>query len=328
MPQQQNLSLTDLLGAESKLLHQTLRLGFEKRIVQVKASRHVLYRYFFPWQAKHLTELLKAADVRQIPMQKLQHCTDNWQDALTYRGYWIVTSYIEGHSWPESEIRGEHAIALAKALADLHSTESRRSGLATSLLKKSQQRLKAQILSDCLHAIKSANHLGRQTQEEITNWLRTEEGFLDKLPRFQLLHGDLTGKNVLITEEETVALIDYELFNYGFAGLEVARSLVGLLGSNRKDLRPFFLKTYLDNCLDEIKTAWEEFGAQLIIFQLLLLAYGRTVRLRNLMKRQQTLAAETCVRQFAAYITEAGLLIRAFQDGQRDPEKLLTSIGR
>jgi hypothetical protein len=320
--------LTRLLSPEAQILHRTLRTGFEKRIVGIDDDRKVLYRYYLPWQARKLAELLREANRRHLPLQKLLHHGADWQTLRAHKGFWVVTSYLDGQLWAGTMPGEENVVALARGLGGLHSITADHPGLLTSFCKKSGPRFKAGMLSVCKTAVNFAGHFDSRQNTEMIDWISKESRIFDELSCYQLLHGDLTAKNVLILRDKNIALIDYELFAYGVAGLELSRAMLGLLGFGKQRHRPVFLGTYLEYCPPEVRTHWLNFGAQLLIYQLLLMAHGRVIRFKILKKRSDISAMEFCYAQFQRNITDAYRLVRIFQKDLRDPLELLVNIDR
>jgi len=321
-------NLPDLLSSASKILHRTVRWGFEKRIVESNGTRYVLYRFYTPWQARHLSTFLSDATGRNLLLQKMVYSFDDWRTALKNRGFWVVTDYIKGKAWAETVICRENATSLAKNLAGLHTIVTGRPGRLTGIKAKSPSGFIGKIRQSCQTAISFSKHQDDHHIKAIVLWMESEGHILDSLPEFQLTHGDLNGNNLIVMRDGEVAFIDYELFTYGISGLELCAALIHLFcGDNRKYL-DVFLDTYLKSCSFGLQLSWFKCGAQFLIFQLLIMAHGRIRRFRILKKRGQSVAAESCLQQFQRHMEDVHLMIGAFNSGQRNPQRLLAIAGR
>ena len=278
------IGLERLLGPTARVERSKWRVSlYQKRVVGMEGERYVLYRFFDPRTADRLLWLLNECERRAVPLQRPAAWTRSPWEALRFRGFWVATDFARGE--PILAIASPATLAaLGAALARLHGIERERPGSLFRIhlpWKTWQQRLQAQ-LAHGLTVGASAGESG--TAGVDAQWLMAKGAFLSTLERYQLVHGDLYGANVLAVGD-TVNLIDYEAAGFEPAGLELASVLFRDFCGGRLGLRMALLDAYLQNCSSHLRALWEAHCAFYLAAAVLRLACRRDLRARRLTRR-------------------------------------------
>lgn len=313
-----NCSLDVLLSSPAAVERRTRRWLFEKRVVASGGERYVLYRFPTEAQAAALERFLVAGAEAGVPMQRFLGRTRGWRAAVRQRGYWLVSSYEPGEPLI-GRGSAQTLSALGRALAALHSLESERPGPLFGIglpWPGYAARLRWEL--------SSVLRRGRAViaAADCAAWLSEHGGFVEGIDRFQLAHGDLYGKNVLVRERGgAVYLIDYELAAYQPAGLELAVALLRAFCGEDAALRRSLLEAYLAHCTPWVREAWDEHHAFFLIAAALRLAGSRQRRARILARRG--LPADQPRDHAVRYLQWAERMVRAHRAGARGAEALL-----
>jgi Ser/Thr protein kinase RdoA (MazF antagonist) len=303
---------------ESRIESRTRRRFFEKRIVLLANSRYVLYRFFFPSHAERLMWLLKEGRGRSVPMQKFLCRTGSWYEAVYYCGYWVAASYEQGSPLLDAGTTTSVA-ALGRALARLHSIERSSAGplfrLALTWGTYAQQ-----LLRQLRRGLRSGGRPGHKETRFYYDWLQREGAFIKDLSGYQLTHGDIYGRNILVRDGD-ICLIDYELARFEPAGLELATALLRAFCGERPDLRHSLLQAYLETCPYPLACLWHKKAAFFLVAAALRLAERRQFRARRLARLGRS--DETPRLQAEWYGRWARDMMDAHSAGQTVPESLL-----
>jgi hypothetical protein len=260
-------SLEHLLSSEAEVLHETRRPYVSKRIVESRGEGYVLYRAPSRDRMLRFAEVLRKATASGVSLQSLVHDCDVQHPA----GHWLVLRFASGQALGRPGPRAYRS--LGRVLASLHGQESDR---ASSLLRKRvdptpHERVLARTDLD----------------KEERRWISQSSERLYRIERFQLTHGDLHRQNILINANQQVSLIDYELFAFEPAGLELAMVLLRPYSRHPRN-RQLLLEGYLATCREGIGDLWHELCADLLFAGALRLAAQRSTRAR-ILKRQSWL---------------------------------------
>lgn len=313
------MKLSRLLAADVTLVHRTRRDLFEKRIIRVDGDNFVLYRFPLSNRAKRLVNLLRTAEELGIPMQRLVDPGDarfSWHAP----GYWLVTRFEPGNIWDEHPIDLRHAVNLAHALAGMHAIHADRYGRLFELGDAFS--LKGKVLAESMKAIRFAHVFTPQQKGEMERWVKQHASLLAPSNGYQLVHGDLSGKNLVAKEDGTVCLIDYELIAYELAGLDLAHAFLNLFNGMREVHRAGFLAAYVERRGAEFQADWETNAAAYLVYALMRMACSRQRRARILAQRQGVDAAVEANRVYGIFLQNAYTLVQAEKEGIADPLSL------
>ena len=277
------IGLERLLGPAARVERSKWRVSlYQKRVVGVEGERYVLYRFFNPWAASRLLWLLNECEQRAVPLQRPAAWTRSPWEALRFRGFWVATDFAPGE--PLLGLAPPAILAaLGAALARLHGIERERPGSLFRIhlpWQTWQQRLQAQLARGLAVDAES------ETSGVNAQWLAAKGIFLSALERYQLVHGDLYGANVLAAGD-AVSLIDYEAAGFEPAGLELASVLLRDFCGGRVGLRMALLDGYLQNCPSHVRELWQAHCAFYLAAAALRLAYRRDLRARRLTRRRR-----------------------------------------
>jgi Ser/Thr protein kinase RdoA (MazF antagonist) len=323
------VSLATLLSPQAEIVHRTRRRFFEKRIVRHESGNYVLYRFASPGKTRRLAKLLIECEAAGVPMQRLLHDSSGWWSGLKHFGFWLVASYEQGETWNVTPVQAAQMASLAKALARLHSIESLSPGpifKKRSFLRKKQP--DKPWHAECLAVVRATAGLNDLQKQEMTAWLHASANVFAEPSAYQLVHGDLYAKNVLVKDGQHVRLIDYELAAFEHAGFEFAGVLIRFTSGRNRKHRAEFLKTYLNECLPGVKEAWSRHAPEFLIYALLRLAWSRLRRAHILSRRGKIDDSIQLRQQLDRYVRGAYALVQALKAGLRDPEKLLVVYQR
>ena len=185
-----------------------------------------MYRFSFPWQSRRLSKLLLECEAAGAPTQRLLHSGKGLRSFLTYFGFWLVASYEQGQPWDVACVSADQMTSLAQALARLHSVQSRFPGPVFRNLPFWSESLDRSWRSEGLAAVNAAAVLDEVQKNEIKEWLHRSSSVFAGSSFYQLVHGDLWAKNLLVVNGTFVRLIDYEKASFSYAGFELADALI------------------------------------------------------------------------------------------------------
>lgn len=322
------LRLDRLLSSEAQVIHRTRRRLFEKRIVTLGERTHVLYRLPLPWQARRLAHLLREAQARGVAMQRVECVAARWLDLARYGGCWLVAGYEAGETLKIARFDDALVDSLAASLARLHSISARGHGPLLRLGARVRSLMNA-VEGDVHLALAQCEALAPQEQEAMRTWLGGRGERVWCREGFDLTHGDLLAKNILIRADGAgVCLIDYELAAFDRAGFEVAAALIRFFHGRNTRYRARFLERYLAECSATVREDWQAHAPYFLVAAALRMARSRERRRHALSSRGEQEAAGVQARRFDAYVKTAFSLMQAFEQGATDPEAMLAAGGR
>ena len=308
------IALERLLGPAALVERSKWRLSlYQKRVVQVDGERYVLYRFLNPRAAGRLLWLLGECERHGVPLQQPVAWTQSIGDAAMRGGCWVATRFVPGE--PVLGLATPVTLAaLGMALARLHGIERERPGALFRLhlpWRTWHQRLQAQLAAGLSVGLGAD---ARDTTGDHARWLAGKSAFLAGLERYQLVHGDLYGANVLAAGD-AVSLIDYEAVGFEPAGLELAGALLRDFCGGRSDLRTTLLEAYLQNCAPQVHALWQAHADFYLAAAALRLAWRRDLRARRLTRRRRD--AEYARLQALHYAALGRRMIEAEKAGAR-----------
>lgn len=265
-------SLGQLLSAEVTLLHETRRSYMAKRVVKSEGKGYVLYCVPQRERMLRFETALRQAAAAGVRMQGLVH-ESHVADAS---GNWLALRFAHGEPLGRSRPGPRVYQSLGRMLARLHSQESDH---AVSLLRGR---------TDATEYARVLDRVDLSGDER--RWVGQSAERLYRIGRFQLAHGDLHRQNILVSPNEQISLIDYELFAFEPAGLELAMVLLREY-CRRPENRQLLLNNYLATSREGIRELWQEFYADLLFAAALRLAAQRDARTRVLQRQLYLLSA-------------------------------------
>ena len=317
------IRLEKLLSPHAEIVYRRRRRFFEKRIVRHDRGSYVLYRFSFPWQSRRLSKLLLECEAAGAPTQRLLHSGKGLRSFLTYFGFWLVASYEQGQPWDVAFVSAEQMTSLAQALARLHSVQSRFPGPVFRNLPFWSESLDRSWRSEGLAAVNAAAVLDEVQKNEIKEWLHRSSSVFAGSSFYQLVHGDLWAKNVLVVNGASVRLIDYEKAAFTHAGFELADALIRFTSGRNQKHRGEFLRAYLAGCLPIVKESWRRHAPEFLIYALLRLAWSRLRRVRMLRRRGESSEIGRMMQQFERYLLHASAFVQACNAGAGERGKRL-----
>jgi Ser/Thr protein kinase RdoA (MazF antagonist) len=256
---------------------------YQKRVVRLDGERYALYRFLNPRASRRLLWLLSECERHGVPLQRPVASARSLWEAVKLGGFWVATRFLPGQ--PILGLASPPTLmALGEALARLHGIERERPGTLFRMHRPWQawpQRLQAQLARGLAIGIRAG-----ETMEAHAQWLATRGAFLAGLERYQLVHGDLYGANVLAAGA-AVGLIDYEAVGFEPAGLELASALLRDFCGGRLESRMTLLDAYLLNCSPAGQASWQAHCAFYLAAAALRLACRRDLRARRLARRRR-----------------------------------------
>jgi Ser/Thr protein kinase RdoA (MazF antagonist) len=259
-------SLAQLLSSEAELLHKTRRPYIEKKVVQFEGQGYVLYRVPSKHRMLRFERVLKEAAAAGVGLQELLHGGRVSAD----KDYWLIMRFVPGNPLAQRRPSPHSFVSLGRALAKLHSQEA--TAAEPVLYKRSEDIPFRDFLSR--HDLVS----------EERRWVALSAERMYRINRFQLAHGDLHAKNIMVNEAHQVALIDYELFAFEPAGLELAMVLLRSYCRHPRN-RQRLLKSYFSVASSEVTALWRDFASDLLFAAALRLGAQRRLRKTILQRR-------------------------------------------
>jgi len=317
------ISLAKLLSPQTEIVYRRRRRLFEKRIVCHDGGNYVLYRFPLPWQARRLSKLLLGCEAAGVPTQKLLHCDKRPLSFLTHLGFWIVASYEQGQPWDVTCVSADQMSSLAQALARLHSVESPSPGPIFRKVTFRTDFPARELHSECLAAVNAAERLNEGQKYQMKAWLRRSSSLFAGSSTYQLVHGDLWAKNLLVVNGTFVRLIDYEKASFSYAGFELADALIRFTNGRNQKHRDAFLRSYFAECLPRVKESWCRHAPEFLVYAMLRLAWSRLRRSRMLRRRGNFDEIDKMMRQFDRYTLNASAFLQACNSGAGERGKLL-----
>lgn len=259
-------TLAQLLSSDAELLHRAKRPYIEKRVVQLDGQGYVLYRVPDKRRMARFEQAIKEAVVAGANLQEVLHggCVSN------STGHWLIMRFVPGSPLLQRRPAQHSFASLGIALGRLHKQEA--SAAEPILYKRSE-------------AIPYGDFLARHglTREE-RHWAAQSAERMYRINRFQLAHGDLHAKNIIVDESHQVALIDYELLAFEPAGLELAMVLLRGYCRHPRNRRRL-LGSYLSVASPEVCELWRDFAPDLLFAAALRLFAQRRLRQAILHRR-------------------------------------------
>ncbi len=312
------VDLVTLLDPKSVgVVHQTVRKQLEKRIVVFNDEHYVLYRFPTRFRAWRFRRLLRLTDRTGVPFQKLVSCqTGEAKDA----GFWVVASYEEGDTWDLKRIQPDHLWRLAEALALLHRAESWWNGKLFKLERPSRWLFRSRLMEECAPAIAAC--------ETLAGWAAENASVLRPRSMWQLVHGDLYDKNMLMRGDGSICLLDYEFAAYELAGMELAAVLLRVVTGRLKPMRQEFVERYLAASSCRVQQDWNQHAPQYLVFSLMRIV-GRSAQ--KLARTRATATAahiERAELSMQKLLGDACSMAQAINQGERNVFDLLAAAGR
>lgn len=261
--------ILDLPSDAAKIKYSSMRPQSGKLIVDLDGTLFVLYRFENVNQLNRLERVLRKAADAGVNLQGLvsrSFTSSEYRD----HGFWLALSFLPGEIMVTETPLPVNLASLGRNLARLHSIKGPR---WCSLLQKKHPQLPHEIF------LKK-----KSMQEDRRRWVLESHARLKGLRSFQLTHGDLFGTNVLLLQDGSVALIDYEMLAYEPAGMELALALLRPFCKERESRRLIF-DAYMKDCTDEVAVNWEIHGRDFIFSTAARLARTRVKRIHKLKSR-------------------------------------------
>lgn len=293
----------DLLNQRKAItVYKKWHLLFEKRIVEYQHARYVFYRFLFAFLADLLCWLLLRGQAEQISLQRLclQPKSRYWLNYLRHPGFWVVIHYEAGDLWNRSVINDDVIDSLGGNLARLHSIQSQTSRDVFSLKPKFD--IKKQLKKEALGLLPHRKNWAEADREIFHTWLNTHLEFLDDIATFQLTHGDLTAKNILLKPDGQICFIDYDLIAFKPAGLELAQVLITLINGRLRKKRDLFVERYLSEVSLDVKSLWLSHQWQWATLAMMRLAHRKLIRAKNLARKGHQMEYEKNMQLFERYV--------------------------
>lgn len=270
-----NLRIGDLLAGNVTVLHTKWRFSLQKRIVEYRDERYVLYRFRWKSSMARFERAIRRLHQAGIPVQSVRARTSSLAEYLRY-GNCVALSYLPGK--PIAGRKNRPALAsLGRVLASLNSLKGppRR-----SLFKLERPVLPHRAFLDRQETLDDSQR----------SWLRRSMARLSGLPATQLTHGDLFGANIIQNDDNSVGLIDYELMAYDLAGIELAATFLRPFSRSQAQRR-VLLDAYLASCPPELCEAWARFDRDFVFAAAARLAMARQDRILHVSRRNKALLA-------------------------------------
>ena len=253
--------IADLVGKDARLLFKGGRPGLQKRIVELDGRTYVLQRFGRRAAMQAFADTVERLRQSGIPVQ------DVLARAETLRhGNWVVLSYLPGALIDKAAGKKAFA-ALGTVMARLNALEG---GPYRALFDRKQPKLP--------HAAYLRRH-ARTLSPEQRRWIEGSAARLSALPGTQLTHGDLHSKNIILLEDGSVGLIDYEMLAYDLSGIELAGTFMRPFCRRRAN-RSALLDAYLAACPAPLKEIWRAHAADLLFAAAARMALGREDKVR------------------------------------------------
>ena len=261
-------SLEMLLSSRATVLHQTRRPYIEKRVVELDGNGYVLHR--FPSRAVlvEFEQTLCKARAEGTALQGVLLSTADIEDAP---GFWLVLNCLPGELMSRRRFDSKTLESLATNVASLHRVHA--SQARPLLLRDMDQVPYHDFLDE--HDLSLAER----------QWVAASAERFYGIDRFQLSHGDLHGRNILVGPDKQAALIDYELLAFEPAGLELATMLLRSYCRSPQHRR-VFLKAYVAKSRKADLAFWKAHAADLLLAASLRLTWLRRRRLSILLRRR------------------------------------------
>lgn len=318
----------DLLNQRKAItVYKKWHLLFEKRIVEYRQARYVVYRFLFSFLADLLSWFLLRGQAEQVSLQRLclQSKSRHWLNFLRHPGFWVVIHYEVGDLWKRSLISDEVIESLGVNLARLHSIQSQTSRDVFSLKPKFD--IKTQLKKEALGLLPHRKNWGEADKKIYHEWLNTHLHFLDDIATFQLTHGDLTAKNILLKSDGQVCFIDYDLIAFKLAGLELAQVLITLINGRYRKKRDFFVERYLSGVSLDVKSLWLSHQWQWVTLAMMRLAHRKLIRAKNLARKGHQMEHKKNMQLFERYVELTLKLMSQKFSNQTTANEILAAIG-
>jgi len=257
-------TIQQLLSRKARVIHSTRRSYILKRIVEFTGQRHVLYRFQNRDSADRFAETLAAASANGALLQNPVAGPPGWIGTLIH-GHWLALSFADGDP---IRAKSDDPVfkSLGESLAGLHHVSS-------------PQRESLLYMPKLLTPRAELGTAG-------TAWLAESRARLEAIRDFRLTHGDLFAGNIIVTPDGSVVLIDYELFAFDLAGVELAMVLLRDY-CRRGSAAASLLDGYLSRCDDATRQLWREYWRDFLVAGAFRLAAHRERRGRTLARRNR-----------------------------------------
>ena len=178
---------------------------------------------------------------RGIPVPKLFFADRAWKTAGSMGYYFACEEHICGTPLDGlGDGRRNHIAQAAALFARMHATHSflwgkiksfQVLGFSAYLIRKVSERAQALAESGCT--------LGSTPAENLVPWFERKKSVIRPLTGFNLCHGDVNMKNILVCPDGAIRLIDTEAFKYLPFQIEYFRLAYGLCGFDEALHRQF-----------------------------------------------------------------------------------------
>ncbi|NCD22015.1 MAG: aminoglycoside phosphotransferase family protein [Spartobacteria bacterium] len=318
--------LDDLFGPDALTIHRVRRCLFEKRLVVVHGSKFVLYKFFSPWRTKKLATLLNQAQGMDIRVQRPLDAVLGLGEALHHGGFWLVTAYEHGETRDAKRLNADYAASLGRTLGRLHSIQSPTFGPLFAW-RAPWKTLRRHVEAECGDVVATLGRDDPTEKTRLTAWMRSAAVVFDNRRLFNLVHGDVLQKNIILGRDVMEAcLIDYELAAFELAGLELASVRTRFFHGESAKYAPAFTAAYFANCDKTITADWERFGCHYLVYANLRFAHRLLRRARVLERRGLTAESANRLGRARKFWRQAVALATAHAQGQSNPEALLTFV--
>ncbi len=183
---------------------------------------------------------------RGIPIPKLFFADRAWKTARHMGCYFACEERVEGTPLDElGQARTDTLAQSAALFAGMHAAHSflwgkiksiQVFGFSTYLMRKTSERVQALAEAGCT--------VGSRSAGEMLSWFERKKSVIRPLTGFNLCHGDVNMKNILLCPDGKIRLIDTEAFKFLPFQIEYFRLLYALCGFDGR-LQQQFKDAYL-----------------------------------------------------------------------------------
>ena len=198
---------------------------------------------------------------RGIPIPKLFFADRAWKTAKNMGYYFACEERVEGTPLDElGEARRDTISQSAALFAGMHATHSflwgkiksiQVLGFSAYLMRKTSERVQALAEAGCAAGSISAG--------ELLSWFERKKSVIRPLTGFNLCHGDVNMKNILLCPDGKIRLIDTEAFKFLPFQIEYYRLVYALCGFDEM-LQQQFKDAYLSAASQKKQRDLERYG--------------------------------------------------------------------
>ncbi len=248
-------NITKISSGMLNVIYKIAMEGLKPLVLRVRLFKHTEYGQEFAAErfAYYLTQ------DANINIPKLYFvCTDD-----TIYGYpFAVFECIEGQMFDvilsDPNITQEYRFDLLKLLAnslnEIHKVKGPGFGTLTSIWFSSEQRRdfwKKLFYAEYERLLKIDNFLGNLFGNVIERWLDCIVNLPPYLSNPRLVHGDIHGRNIIVTDNNQISLIDWEASRFRIVPYDFAQIRYLNLRNDTKGW-DFFLDSYIHTCKIDI----------------------------------------------------------------------------